>query len=284
MRNILLLMLTLVVIFRALGVNEQKDESSEESMFPQVKQRIVQTIQETLPSNDASLVSGVVIGNKDDVDKKFYDQLKNTGTAHVLVASGMNVTLVAGFIMELFLKGVKRRTAIVLTIGSIWIYALLVGFQAPIIRAAIMGSFLFLSQLKGKLYDSLYIVCVTGLIMLAIKPQWIESISFWLSSGATISILLFNEPVKKWVTRVPGLLRDDLATSIAAQIATAPLIIVLFGQVNILSPLINALVLWVIGPMTLLGGIGALVALINPSIAKPIFLLTYPLTVWFRSV
>ena len=63
----------------------------------------------SIPEPHASLVSGMVIGAKGDIPERFWDRLKTTGTAHVVVASGMNVTLVAAFFMNVFVIFLPRK-------------------------------------------------------------------------------------------------------------------------------------------------------------------------------
>jgi hypothetical protein len=80
---------------------------------------------------------------------------------------------------------------------------------------------------------------------------------------------------------VPGIFREGFSTSLAAQIGVAPILFVTFGQFNLLSPIINALVLWTIPPITIIGGIGGIIGLMIPFFGKLILLLSYPLTSWF---
>jgi hypothetical protein len=83
---------------------------------------------------------------------------------------------------------------------------------------------------------------------------------------------------------VPRFLRQDLSTTIAAQIGVAPIIWATFGQFNLLSPLINAAVLWTIPLITIIGMVAGIISLIVPQIASLILYLTYPLTSWFNYV
>src|SRR3989344_6991423 len=105
----------------------------------------------SLPEPHSSLIAGVTIGSKSGIPAEFWDKLRNSGTAHVVVASGMNVSLVAGFLINFFILFFKRRKALVLALIGIWLYAVLSGFDAPIVRAAIMGSIAFLAQEMGRL-------------------------------------------------------------------------------------------------------------------------------------
>jgi len=79
----------------------QKDESV--SLLYRLRSRLLKVYQENLSGEHAALVSGVTLGSKGDISTEFWDKLKVTGTAHVVVASGLNVALVANFLINLFI-------------------------------------------------------------------------------------------------------------------------------------------------------------------------------------
>ena len=83
---------------------------------------------------------------------------------------------------------------------------------------------------------------------------------------------------------VPGVIRESLSTSLAAQIGVGPILFVTFGQFNLLSPVINALILWTVPILMLIGSISGIVSLIWPALAKLILYLAFPLTFWFIKI
>src|SRR3990172_10918852 len=117
--------------------------------------------------------------------------------------------------------------------------------------------------------------------MLIFRPDWVTDLGFILSFTATASLMLFERRVYKRVSFIPKVIRENFSTSFAAQIGVAPILWATFGQFNLLSPLINALVLWTIVPMTIIGMIGGLVGLFVPIVGRMILFVTYPLTSWF---
>jgi hypothetical protein len=68
--------------------------------------------------------------------------------------------------------------------------------------------------------------------------------------------MLFEKRLRKALKFTPEVLKEGLSTSFAAQIGVAPILFVTFGQFNILFPLINALVLWTIPYIMILGSVG----------------------------
>src|SRR5260221_4509942 len=261
-----------------------KEQEVSNSIFTILRKRITSFYQDSLNEPYASLVAGITIGAKSALPRSFSNKLKNTGTSHIVVASGMNITLVAGFILSILLLIVSRRKALILTITFIWFYTFIAGFESPIIRAAIMASIAFVGQIFGRIANTLRYVVLTGFIMLIIVPTWISDVGFLLSLATTISLILFQTKINNLLKFLPEIIREDLSTSIAAQIGSTPIILYFFGNFNLLSPIINVLVLWIVAPVMIVGGLSAILSFISPELAKTILLTIYPLTVWFVSV
>jgi len=245
------------------------------------RNNIIKVYQKSLPEPHASLLAGLTLGSKAGLPADFWELLKKTGTAHVVVASGMNVTLVASFLIGILVVLLPRRKAIPLALAGVWTYSLLSGFDAPIVRAAIMGSVAFTAQALGRLQAASRALFLSAALMLVIKPDWITDLGFILSFVATASLMLFERKIANLIRFVPGIFREGLSTSLAAQIGVAPILFATFGQFSLLSPIINALVLWTIAPITIIGGIGGILGLVSVTIGKAIIFLSYPLTTWF---
>ncbi|MFC1710119.1 ComEC/Rec2 family competence protein, partial [Patescibacteria group bacterium] len=75
--------------------------------------------------------------------------------------------------------------------------------------------------------------------------------------------------------------REGLSTSLSAQIGVTPVLFLAFGRYSFISPVVNALVLWTVAPITVIGMIAGIVSIITLQLGKLILLLVYPLTSWF---
>lgn len=257
-----------------------KDLKVSNSILINLRKKLIFIYNQSLPSPHSSLVAGIVIGAKSNLGS-FYNKLINTGTSHVVVASGMNVTMFSGFILSLSLNFIRRKWAIFVTLSFILIYCFLTGFEAPIVRAALMSFFALVAQVFGRLANTLRIFLLTGTLMIFIRPDWLGDIGFILSFTTTFSMILFESKISRLIHFVPNVLRESLSTSLSAQLIASPIIFFSFGKINLLSPLINALVLWTVAPIMVLGGIGGLVGIVSEQLGNFILLLTYPLTHWF---
>ncbi len=242
---------------------------------------IISFYQKILPEPMSGLLGGIVIGAKGSLSPDFYNQTKLTGVAHVVVASGTNVTFVVSFLMGVTTLILSRRKAIFFVIFGIISYLFISGFDAPLVRAAIMASILFLSQETGRLISAWRILILTAALMLVYNPDWILDIGFILSFVSTMSLMLFEKRIRTWLSKVPEVLKEGLSTSLAAQIGVGPILFVTFGQFNILSPVINALILWTVPYLMILGAIGGVTGLIFPFLGKMILWVCYPLLWWF---
>lgn len=246
--------------------------------------RLLQNFRRALPEPHASLLAGVTLGIKSGLPADFWEALKKTGTAHIVVASGMNVSLVAGFLVNTLTIVLSRKSAIILAVGGIWFYALLSGFDAPIIRAAIMGTIAFGAQKVGRVNIASRGLIISALLMLIINPNWVSDVGFILSFLATASILAFQGKFEKLLYFLPQIIKENFSTALAAQIAVAPVIFVTFGQFNLLSPIINTLVAPTVAPMTIIAGTSSLVGLVIPTAGRILTLLAFPLTSYFIEV
>lgn len=248
------------------------------------REKVIDFFSKSLPSPHWGLIAGIVLGSKKGITGEFWEDLKATGTAHVVVASGMNVAFLAGFVMNMLLNFVPRPRAASIAIASIWLYAILSGFDAPIVRASIMGSITFAAMGLGRVNLAGLALLLSACVMLIVNPDWLFDLGFILSFAATGSLILFENKISTKLSFVPKIFKESLATSLAAQIGVAPILLIAFGQVNLLSPFINALILWMIPAIMIIGSSAALISLIYSPLATIILYLVYPLTLMFVSV
>lgn len=233
-----------------------------------LRQKLISLFSQTLPSPSSSLLLGIIFGIKEQMPKDFSNNLKTSGVFHVIAASGMNVTLVGGFISTGLAFFLKRQIAIGLSILGIMFYAILAGLEPSIIRASIMGILVFSAQIMGRQTLAINGLSLTGFAMLFIDPALISDIGFQLSFAATFGILYIR----------------SLPSTIAAQIATLPILLANFGIYSIYSILVNGLVLWTVPILMVVGGVGAILGLILAPLGQLLIYLCYPLLLYFETM
>ena len=202
-------------------------------LFPQVRQNLDQKISLLLPSPQAELLSGVLLGQNKTLPATLKLKLRDTSTLHIVVASGQNLSLVAAFFLNL--AGlIKRRNAIVLSLLAVVLYTLLTGVQVPVLRAAIMFSLASLAQIFGRQRDGWWVLTLTAGLMLLINPEWITDLSFQLSFLATFGVVVVSPILIRYLDKIP-VIGQDLSVTLAAQLMVTPIIAQSFHQISFVS-------------------------------------------------
>lgn len=257
--SVVLAILTFILIYILRW--EQGGWEIEIDLFKDYRQALDRRISGLLPSPQAELLSGILLGQNKDLPPQTRLALRDTSTLHIVVASGQNLSMVAGFFLGL--SGLlKRKTAIFLSLVSVVFYAILTGFQIPVLRAAIMFGFASLAQLFGRQKDSIWVLIITAGGMLWINPRWILDLSFQLSFAATIGVVVVAPILLRYFKYIP-ILSQDLAVSLGAQILVTPIIAQNFHQFSLVGLITNLLILWTISFIMILGTIMLLLSFIS---------------------
>lgn len=239
-----------------------------------LNQRLKKIYQQAFPQPWNGIVAGVVLGDKSLLPLDFWKKLQASGTLHIMVASGMNIAFLAGNCLSLLALFFKRPRAIFFLFVLIWFYTLMTGLAPPVVRAAIMASLIYLAQVLGRPTQAARLLFFSGALMLFFEPFLIFDWGFQLSFLATAGLVFFQpllQTQKYWLLR-----QENFASTLAAQITTLPILVLNFGQLNLISPLINLAVLWLI-PFVLQAGIViGLLGLLSKALAQAASYLLYP--------
>ncbi len=149
-------------------------------------------------------------------------------------------------------------------------YALLAGASAAALRAAAMG---MLVVIAGRLRRDSHVflaLALTAAVMLGLKPALARDVSFELSFAGTIGIAAFTNPIAARLGWMPALLRDPFAATVAAEVATWPLMLANFHQLSVVAPAANALVLPLLPAIMVVGGTGALLLAASAAAGWPL--------------
>lgn len=222
------------------------------------QQNLAVRVDHLLPYPESALLSGILLGVQSSLPVNLKKELTATSTIHIVVVSGQNLTILAGFVMSL-VTTLGRRKTLVITLLVIVLYSLLTGLGVPVIRAAVMVTLTYLAQFFGRESAGRWVLVLTATAMLFINPNWLLNISFQLSFLATLGVVVVAPIILEWLKFVPKILREDFAVSLSAQILTLPVIAFNFGQMSLIGLLVNSLILWTVSPV-MIAGIFALAA------------------------
>jgi len=241
-----------------------------------LRNRLSQTLAEVLPEPQASLAQGIVLGKRGNIPSELKTDFARTGTAHLLAISGLHLSIMAGMLLSIgiWLFGRRRYTYIWLALTIIWFYALLTGMHPPVVRGAIMASLFLAAELLGRQRSAITSLAFAGAVMIGISPQILWTASFQLSFLAMAGLIFLFPPLqalgRKAVSATLGedgaaagaaqIVTDSFSVTLAAIIASWPVIACYFGIVSFVAPLATFLALpalpGIIVAGALAGGVG----------------------------
>jgi competence protein ComEC len=248
-----------------------------------------QIIKDIFPSPEAELLSGILLGIDSGISKELKAAYTLTGTSHIIAISGFNVAILAGLITAIFTRWFGRARGVLFTLITLTVYTLLVGAQASVMRAAIMGGFGILGSLVGRRAKGLNTLGISVFLMIIINPLLLWDVGFQLSLFATLGIVVYAEPMQarlhKFLSRIVKQetsriisrpISEYLLVGLIAQAMSLPIIAWHFGDISWIFLLANPLILPAQPFVMTLGGLALLAGLISPGIGKILSWLAWP--------
>jgi competence protein ComEC len=215
-----------------------------------------ETVRQLLPEPHASLLNGILLGLNGAIPDSVQEAFNATGTTHVLVISGANFSVLVAVVSNLAQKRLGKRRGIWVSLIIIALYALMVGGDPPVLRAALMGGLVLIAMATRRIPHALNILAVVVVLLTAINPAQRADVGFQLSALATLGLILFvpffstitnvllaklslSDGVRQDLLKV---LTESLLLTLAAQLITTPLIVGTFGRLSLISLLTNVLI------------------------------------------
>jgi len=244
-------------------------------------------LQRMLPEPEAALANGILLGYKQALGETSEERFRDTGIIHIVVLSGFNVTIVAIFIMWCF-SFLPKNAARIAAIISIGLFAVLVGLGATVVRASFMAVLALFAPLIHRRYSIHRALLCAAVAMVAINPYvLVFDPSFQLSFVATLGLVYIGPIVQRGFQFLPAFVgfRDVVVATLSAQIAVVPLLFYVMGEVSVVSPIVNLLVLPIIPLAMLVAFITGLAGFVISVLASLLTVPTYlVLTYVFRVV
>lgn len=226
----------------------------------QIRRRAEAALTPGMPAREAQLARGFVLGEDEEIDAATVEDFRRAGLSHLLAVSGQNVALLALLAMPLLAAlGIGLRGRLIWILAAIAVYVPLAGGGPSIVRAGVMGAIGVLATLAGRRTSRLYALAVAAIVTLAIDPGIASNVGWQLSFAAVLGILGLARSLRAAiVARIGsrawrGVLAEGAAVTIAATLATAPLIAFHFEAVSTMALVANLLVLPAVAPAMWLG-------------------------------
>ncbi|MGR6835393.1 DNA internalization-related competence protein ComEC/Rec2 [Syntrophomonas erecta] len=267
-------------IYYLLGVNEPGDIKIISAPKPlnkfmgDFRSRAAQVFVNTVGNDQAAILLGMLLGEKENIDPEQFEKFQQTGIVHLFAVSGLHV----GFLLVLSnlvcsWLGWRARGKFLVGMGLMLLYGSLISWPVSVTRATIMASLALLAIYSGRQSHLLNSLGIAGIIIILINPRAIFQISFQLSFLATLG-LVYLFPLLKQVRTWPYPRLVDLALiPICAQLAVTPVVAWYFNLFSPISLISNILITYLAGGAVICGFVALAAAGIIPLLAT---LILYP--------
>lgn len=214
--------------------------------FVRLRHALEARVAATLPEPQATLLSGLLLG-----DANFSDEWKArflaTGTSHIVAASGFNVSVVVLVLFAgLTYFGMRRQHAFWVLATAIAAYVALSGFSPAVVRAGVMGGLVLLAKKLGRNTTMRNVVLLAVAVMLTCEPRLaLYDVGFQLSVVSTVALIWVGPAIAERLRWIPETFdfRETFASTLAATVCTLPVVVLTFGSVSLAGPLVNLVVL-----------------------------------------
>lgn len=240
-----------------------------------IKAKAQQTIDRLLPSPQAPLLSGILLGVETAIPDPVREAFNRTGTTHIIAISGANIVIILRVLMGLWTPVAGRNRAVWIALCCVGGYAVMVGGNPAVVRAAIMGSLAVIAGRLGRRAYGLTTLAFSAWVMTLWNPMVLWDVGFQLSVAATIGLVLFSQDFENLLEsglerlfarptarQITDWLSEPLAVSLAAQITTTPLILLYFGRFSIVGLVANLAIVPVQAYVMTLGWLAVLAGLL----------------------
>lgn len=259
---------------RALGERRSAMVWSPPFVVERLRGRVRDSFAELLPEERypyAGVLLALAIGEQRAISRDLWNTFNRTGVTHLVSISGSHITMISAFVALLVawfwrrvpvlaLRCPTQRAAIAAGFLAALFYTTLAGFAVPAQRTLYMLGVVALSLCLGRRPAASVVLCLALLVVLLIDPWAVLSAGFWLSFGIVAALLMVSSAVLQ--ARDRGwrcLCRSWGRTQWAATLASLPVLLLIFQQFSLLSPLANAIAIpvigWVVTPLVLMAAI-----------------------------
>lgn len=243
--------------------------SLDQPFLIRLKANFVDGMRRALPEPAASFLIGILIGARSNLPKYLQDNLNTIGLSHIVAVSGYNLTILTVALARLL--GKKWRWAsLTLSLWAILAFVVLTGASPSILRAGIMAALFLLASFSGRNLAVEACIALGAIVTLTINPDYLlGDLSWQLSFLSLVGIVALAPKIKSFLPQRGKLehLSDILAITLAAQLATLPLIAYTFGRISLIGPVANLLIMPLIPLLMLLGFVAGVIGIILPGAA-----------------
>ena len=247
-----------------------------------LRKRLGATLRVTIAPRAAGIVEALVIGVRDGVDGTTNEAWAALGVNHILSISGMHVALVATAVLAL-VGGPQRRRGLAVLLAAVWGYAAVGGLGPTVLRASLMATWGALAVHWGRARAPFLALGVASLALVGTAPDRRHDVGLQLSCLATAGLLAAAPLAARAGTalaargragRFAAWIVTSAAIGLAAQTATLPLQLELFGALSWAAPVANLVLVPLTDAALVVALVGAPLSLVWTALGRPLLLVS----------
>lgn len=231
-------------------------------MLFKVRGYFEESINKTFSEPESSFLSGLLLGIKRNLPEWLTEDLKKSGTTHLIALSGFNITvIIVG--LRLILSRKSAKLSFYVPLLAIFGFVVMTGSQSSVVRAGIMGAMMLLAHRVGRQSSASMAIILTAAAMILINPYILRfDIGFQLSFLAFMGIIYIAPLIKELLPFKNEMVKEILSMTLGAQVMAYPILMYYFGSFSVVSVLVNFIVLPFIPIVMLLGFVSVVLSMI----------------------
>lgn len=243
-------------------------------------------VTEDLSAQARGLVPGVAVGDTSRLEPELDEAMRATSLTHVTAVSGGHFAIIVATVAALCVAvRAPRGVRVGVTAAAMVGFVLLVHPEPSVVRAAAMGTVGLVGALLGRPPRAVAALAAAVVVLLVLDPWLARSYGFVLSVAATAGLALGTAPIARrlapWCGRTAA---HVVAVPVAAQLACAPVVVLLDPSVSLYAVPANLVAAPALGPATVLGVLATLLAPVWPAAATVVATLASACTWWLAVV
>ncbi len=203
-------------------------------------------INSILPGEEGAFIGAMLCGDKSEMSQSIKLSLYRTGIGHIFAVSGTHLVIITAIILFL-LNALKLggKIRFIILEAFIAIFIVFSGASSSVIRAGIMLTVVFASDLFRRKPDTFNTLGLCAVLLTALDPYLIRNLSFVLSMSGAFSIgvaapFVIRECNFKGKFKS---LKENAVSLLTLSVCMLPVSIFCFNEVSLISPIANMLLI-----------------------------------------
>ncbi len=235
-----------VIYTTSINTNEINKITNSANFLDEIRQSVNDTLHKNMNPENANIASGMLLGDRTNMDEDLQDSFTVAGVVHILAVSGLHIGFLVGLLLGICkLCKIKLKYSVIIIALVLFFYCALCNFTSSVLRASIMALVLLFSRLLGERYDALSSLSLAGICILLVFPLNLFGIGFQLSFMCVFSIITLAPTLTKLLTKIklPSFIANTLSISVCINLAVFPMCANAFNSVSLVGILSNIFII-----------------------------------------